>query len=168
MLDRRKFTFGMLLGAAASASTAASANPEQKAPQAERFRARYAATSAGKTVEITLALVNLSSEPVSVVSRRGSQPGAGLSVARVGAPDGEQLAPIINVDRKELVSRIGPRPIFETLAAGAEMSFGPYQFASPEGAPEEIVISSWVEVAPYETVEIPPQTIRLSGKRSAS
>lgn len=164
MLDRRRFTFGMLLGLGASAATAAIAAEQQ------RLSARYTiAQSGGKAIEVTLVLTNVSGEPLSIVSSRGSQPGPYVTAARVGAPEGEQLAPIIDVDRKELFSRIGPRPTFMTLAAGAEMTFGPYRYETPEGQAQRVVLTSQIQVGngefePYEMLSLPAQTLDVSKK----
>jgi hypothetical protein len=168
MLDRRRFSFGMLLGVGAAGSAFAG-SPTQQASAPARGPAltgRYgAAQPSHKSLEVKLFLTNTSGDKMSLVHMRGSRPGPWIAAERPGAPEGEQLAPIIEVDRKELMSRVGPRPTFIALAAGAELEVGPYRFETPEGQLDSVRLSATVETSDYETIELPPQIVTVaSGK----
>jgi hypothetical protein len=166
MLDRRRFTFGMLLGVTAAGEAFAGSEPAQQASEGPGLSGRYAAHQPNhKSVEVRLFLTNTSTEPKSVVHMRGSRPGPWISAARPGAPEGELLGPIYEADRNEIMSRIGPRPTFVALAAGAELEVGPYRFATPEGALDTIKLSALVDTSDFERIELPTQLVTVaSGK----
>lgn len=174
MLDRRNFTFGMLLGlGTAAAGTAHAGSPAyqtaaqtlipEASPEAAMppLSVRYVVAQQGKTLEVRMFLTNTSSEPVSFVMKRGSRPGPWLVAQRVGAPEGEQLAEIIELDRKELISRIGPRPQYQALAAGSETEVGVYRFETPEGRVGQVVLTATVDLASFESVTLPPQVLKV-------
>jgi hypothetical protein len=165
MLDRRRFSFGALLVAAAAPAVAsASSKAIPEVAEGPRLGARYGVSQKGDTVEVTLTLVNQASTPVSVVWRYGSRLGPAVSVHRVGAPEGENLAEVVKLDRKEMMSRMGPRPQYLSLAAAgspaSEAEVGTYRFTAPEGPAGEIEIQVTVSTE-GDIVELPLERVTV-------
>lgn len=178
MLDRRRFTFGALLAAVAAPAVArqplgevqAAAAPTEP-PSEPLLRPRFEVSQRGDELVIHLTLANRAPEPLSVLAKLGSRLGPQLSVHRIGAPEGELLAEVVKIDRTELVSRVGPRPTYVTLAAagegaGAELDVGTYRFHAPEGPVGEVevtlIVPSGSGALPY-----PPQRLVVGGKAGA-
>jgi hypothetical protein len=154
MLDRRRFTFGALLVAAAGPAVA-----RAEEPVAPRLGARWEAGQRRDVLEVKLTLQNLGPDALPYVAKYGSRLGPWLQARRVGAPEGEELAAITVVDRRELVSRMGPRPEWATLAAagsaGDTVEVGVYRFAAPEGPLGEVEVQGNVEIQPGPAIQLP-------------
>jgi len=172
--NRRQFTFGALM-LALSGKARADEPSDAPAPQAPSppaapsdppaLEASYEARRVGDELHIDLSLAN-DGEPTDLISRWGSRLGPVL-VAAI-AVDGEQteLARVIDVDRRELVSRVGPRPQFAPLAKGGRLDIGTYRFAWVEGWPEgEVELTLTVE-ATTGPVTLGPEVV--TWKRAAT
>ncbi|MEQ1565273.1 MAG: hypothetical protein ABMA64_06515 [Myxococcota bacterium] len=164
MVDRRRFTFGGLLLAVAPVAHADPA-PPQMAPQTpppppHRFDAVYALAHQDGQLAVTLAVVNLEPEPVSLLVRMGTRLGPRLRVTVDG----------VELDQPEAAatafSRLGPIPSYEVIAAsgapGEELSIGTYRFRCP-ARPASVELRLWV-ATDLGTVELPPRRLSLEPK----
>ena len=147
MIARRTFNFAVLLGLCSSVIPARAEKP--------RLSARYTAVRTGEILEITLHLTNLSSEPISIVTMRGANPGVALSVLGKG----HKADPLRQITAADALTRAGPRPIVESLAGGAERQIGPYRFALGPTPPKQVTIEGWVDLTAGEQLALPPVEI---------
>lgn len=138
-LPRRDFTFASL--ALALGATARAAGPQQAPaePPAPALEPTFALTRDGDELRVALTLTNRSEEAVEVLFARGSRPGPDLQ-ARLEV-DGESIAlpEAMEVQLRELVSRMGPIPRWEALAAGERREVATWRFALPAGVVSEPV-----------------------------
>jgi hypothetical protein len=158
MMDRRTFTFATLLGIGTAATAHAGARP-QAASSAE-LRATWAVKRKGSQLLASLTLHNDGTEPVDVAVTRGSQPGAWV-VARV---DGEEVTRVLtDLERRDVMTRIGPMPKYEPVLAGRSREIGTYtyQLSDPDSAEVEleVIVDTGMDV-----VNLPTQRIPIDGK----
>lgn len=174
-VDRRKFTFGSLFAAFAVPAAASDtvgriaeldeapqptpqAQAQAPSPYADPAPAAAAALTPRWTVErekggikATLALRNDSDEAIDLLVAVGRRPGPAVSAF----VDGASLEAIATVDRRDMMSRVGPMPRFALVAARAWQDVGTYRFAAAADA-REVELRAWVTVedapAPVELV----------------
>jgi hypothetical protein len=132
--SRRQFTFGALMLALSGKARASDTPPSKTLALAPRYSARRV----GQELLVDLSLVN-QGDATEVIHRWGSRLAPGMTaVVRVdGRPT--ELAQVVDLDRRELVSRMGPRPQFAPLAVDATLDVGTYRFAWVDGLPEGTV-----------------------------
>jgi hypothetical protein len=138
-LSRRGFTFASLIAAISPAASAAEPSPstipeldEPPAPGA-RLQVSAAVTRRGETLEVTLQVANRG-EAVDLLVAEGSRPASRPEVFALVDADRVPLAPILGErDRREMLSRIGPLPRFQTLEPEATIALGPHAFQGPRG-----------------------------------
>lgn len=157
MMDRRTFTFASLVGLG-TASAATAGIPE--ADSAHGLRASWAVARKGPLLKATLTLHNDGAEALDVMVARGSRPGPQVA-ARLG---GEDLPEVLtDLERREWMSRIGPRPKFDALAAGRSKEIGTYTFQLTDPDVREVELSVGVTTGD-DHVQLPAQTVRIGGK----
>jgi hypothetical protein len=135
-MNRRTFTFAAL----ALAGTASAAEPQgaQAVAPAAPVEGRWSVKAVPGELTVTLGLVNPGSEPVDVLAQRGSRPGPNLRATLKASGEEIDLAVILDeAGRREMMSRMGPVPEYEAIAAGGSKAFGPYRFTLPDGAEKE-------------------------------
>lgn len=146
-MNRRAFTFASLaLAGTAAAGELDSIGGQAATPVKARVAAAWTVSAKGGELVVKLALTNVSSEALDVLVARGSRPGPHLEAAL--QVDGEDiaLARIDEGDRRELMSRMGPMPRWEPVAAGGRVEIGPYKFTLPKGATgENVRLTAYVE-----------------------
>jgi hypothetical protein len=130
MLDRRSFTFGALLGLVSQSAAAASgpAIPEIAEPtgvSGRWLRPHYRVRRKGDELLVDLTLENTGPEAVDVLVEIGSRPGARVDVM---LEDGVRLHEIVRVDRRAMISRVGPMPRYAPIAAGRTLAAGTFRF----------------------------------------
>jgi hypothetical protein len=170
MLDRRRFTFGSLValvsGTAAASTDASQAPPEVEpevpAPPGPVLASSWAVErdKGSRQILATLTVRNDGPEPVELMVARGRNPGARVT-AEV---DGEPLPPVFAVDRRELMSRVGPLPRYQVLAVGEAVEIGPYRFELPPGV-EAVTMQAEV-VHTTGVVFLAPVAVPLGRARS--
>ena len=134
---RRTFTFASLAVAAGAASTA---HAGELGAETGKLAGRWTVERRTGELVVTLAVVNVSGAPVSILIARGSRPGAHVSA--VIAAEGEEIALAEIRDelgRRETMSRMAPLPQYRDLVAGATHLYRPSRFTLPEGAEREVV-----------------------------
>ncbi len=143
MATRRSFTFGSLVlaltgpsAARASAGAGAAAGAETKLPS---LKIDLSARRRGGLLIVDLTVENQEHAPVEIVTQLGSRPGAWLTAAISLSGERLELAPVLEGDRREMLSRVGPIPQWAPLAAGKRLRMGPYKFAWPKGVPDHAV-----------------------------
>ncbi|MEQ1505487.1 MAG: hypothetical protein ABMB14_24860 [Myxococcota bacterium] len=173
-LDRRRFTFGSLL--ALVAPSAAAAIPELQAPQPPPqlvpqagpapvgLRPVVAVERAPGRLYVDLALINEGSAPIDVLIALGARPGAAMNVVVVDGA-GQFVALERDIDRRELVSRMGPMPQWAPIAAHHRAELGRYAFLLAGSAPVAVRIDVRVETG-SGSVELP--TVRVGASEVAS
>lgn len=134
MTSRRTFTFASL-AVAAGASTAR-AGQLQAGPD---LGARWSIERTKRELVVTLAVANRGKDPIDLLVKRGSSPGPYVTAALEVEEGPIALSEIHSGDRRELMSRMGPIPQYQTLASGADLVLGPWRFTLPEGADREAV-----------------------------
>lgn len=166
MLDRRQFTFAGLV-ALVSGTAAASDGlpiPELGAPgptptSGATLVPVYAPKRKGNELQIDLVLRNTGTAPIDFLVRIGSRPGPALTVTLA---DGTALEEIVELGRRDMMSRIGPLPQFAPLAAGESIPAGTFRFrwlASRPDAPFDVA----AEISTSETVlALPAQRLSLA------
>jgi hypothetical protein len=136
-MNRRAFTFASL--ALAGTAAAADTLPDVKndAPPSP-LTGTWALKASHRELVVDLSVVNASADGLDVLVARGSRPGPSVQ-AFISAKDEEiELQPVEEaVDRREAMSRMGPRPLYTLVAAGATAKVGPWKFALPRGAAHE-------------------------------
>jgi hypothetical protein len=140
---RRTLGFASLLFAAGSARAedpssldvgrllGASSAPRLVHPgEASGFGAEWSFEVKGNALLVTLAVRNEGSRSADVQVRRGSGPGAFLTARAGDAVDAEILRPIVSDQqmRQEMMSRMGPMPVYEPVAAGQSTVVGTWRF----------------------------------------
>ncbi|MEZ4241125.1 MAG: hypothetical protein R3F59_34190 [Myxococcota bacterium] len=159
MLDRRSFTFGSLLALGGTAAAAEPPIPElQQAPPAARLRATWALAERGERLLATLTLHNDGREPIDVMVARGSLPGPFVQATVDGEPLTMDLS---KAKRRDLMSRVGPVPRFEAIAAGGEAKVGfAFALAAPlDGRPVDLLLmvsygEDWAEWQDEQRVSV--------------
>jgi len=137
VLGRRAFTFGSL-AALILPSVALADVPEVEAAtppdsKKEGLDARFSVNKNGDAnLVIGTTLVNQGKKPMDVIVGRGSRPGPYLRAFLDGGEPTE-LADVTPYDRRDMISRMGPMPVWQTLASGGEVVLKPYLFALPAG-----------------------------------
>jgi hypothetical protein len=104
----------------------------------------------GQALELTVTVRNLAAKrgQVSILTHMGSNPvGAPRLVAMVGGVTQELQQAPAQVDRRQLMSRMGPVPRYRALAAGEAVELGPYRFDLPKGATPPGEVSGEVHVS---------------------
>ena len=139
MLDRRQFTFA---GLVALVSGSAAASDVQSIPEvgatsgpgaAAAIVPVYAPKRKGDELQIDLVLRNIGRAPVDVLLAIGSRPGPQLTVTLA---DGSVLEEIVEVGRRDMMSRIGPLPQFAPIAAGESTPAGTFRYRFPSSRPD--------------------------------
>lgn len=135
-MNRRTFTFAAL----ALAGTASASEPQgaQGVAPTAPVEGRWSVKAVPGELTVTLGVVNTGRKAVDVLAQRGSRPGA--YVQAYVKVEGEEIALAEILDaagRREMMSRMGPVPKYEPIAAGGSRPFGPYRFTLPEGAEKE-------------------------------
>lgn len=128
MLDRRQFTFAALV-TLISSSAAAETIPEVQ-PQLPSSPATlvpvYRAKRKGNEVQIDVSIRNAGTDAVDLLVAYGSQPAPRLTATLA---DGAVLEQLVEVGRRDLMSRIGPAPRYAPVAAGESVTVATYRFA---------------------------------------
>ncbi len=154
MATRRSFTLGSLVLALTGAQTARAREPQQLKPQQLKPQRRQPqpiqlqegsqppelkialdARHKGSHLVVELGVENLGPAPVELVVRWGSRPGVTLAAQIEVAGEPLELAAVLEGDRREFISRLGPIPEWAPLAAGKSLKMGPYRFSWPDGVP---------------------------------
>jgi len=167
--SRRQFTFGALM--LALSGKAHAAKPGPKLPQQQQARPtdpvptptpllspRWAVGRKGKELHVFLALEN-AGDPTDVIVKWGSRLGPSLTAAIAVEDRYQELAQVFDVDRRELVSRMGPRPTFAPLARNGVLEIGTYRFAWVDGLPEDAVRLTLKGETADGTFELGPQDV---------
>jgi hypothetical protein len=138
-MNRRAFTFASL-ASFGLASVALAGDPTP-------LEGRWAATVRGGVLDITLTVHNRGSAPRSVVARLGSRPGAELSASSVAGRDARMLTQVPREpDADEPMTRAGPTPHYELVAADGDLLLGTYSFTlSTTSRKARIVVTATVE-----------------------
>jgi hypothetical protein len=110
---------------------------------------------------VRLSVINTSDVALDVLTEIGNRPGPDVRVYVVD-DEGEdiELAEVVSgVDRRAVMSRMGPRPTYEALAIGGRLEFGKWTFALPKGAEKDAIrVVAQVTVAqadrPIELVHV--------------
>lgn len=153
MATRRSFTFGSLVLALTGPSLARAEEPQRQAavappraqPEPPRLKIHLDARRKGQVLLADVRVENLQREPVDLVVRWGSRPGVHLDAAISVAGEPLGLAAVLEGDRREFMSRLGPVPEWAPLAGGKSLKMGPYKFGWPEGVPDgEVTFSGFV------------------------
>lgn len=163
-LSRRSFSFASLaalLGGRAAQAAEPSAQqqapiPELADPVAPPAAPKVTATLKREGDEVVLTLTvrhEGGGEELAVMVAQGSRPPGNPVVLLTDAEAG--LARVYGeVDRRELMSRMGPLPRWANVVAGGSVEIGPYRFALPKGARPPATVRGQVEtmggVVPFE------------------
>jgi hypothetical protein len=162
MLDRRRFTFATLVALVSAPAAAHDEIPELQqpvGPSPERsLLPVFQLRRNGSELEIDLVLRNTGTAPVDVLVGVGSRPGASLVVA---TEDGEPLDEIVEVGRRDVMSRLGPVPRYAPLAAGGSIPLGTYRFRYPASRPD-VSVDVTASVLLGTPVVLPVQRLRTS------
>ena len=162
MLDRRTFTFATLLAAAGPAAAAA---PSQLVPAPDgAFAGTWKVTRKGDKLRITLTVHNRSDRAADVQVQWGHQPGAAVLAYAEGA---ELTRVLTDVERRDVMSRVGPRPVFAAVPAGQSVELAPYLFQLADPDTVEVVVTATVETD-RGSVALAEQVLRLDGAEPAT
>lgn len=150
-MNRRTFTFASLATfAAAAAPVAQAAEPANRPTTLE---GRWTGAIKDGVFTLILAVHNCGTEALSVLIARGSQPGADVTASLSAEHDPIVLAAVAReLDVRELVSRMGPMPKYEAIAAGQDVVIGTYAFTLPSGAEREPITATANVYAGMETI----------------
>jgi hypothetical protein len=133
-VTRRTFSFASLV----FASTPAFADSHTAGPSVGvRLASSVDVTPRGDVLHIRLAILNTSDVPLDVMVELGSRPGPDLRVFLAGEGEDIELAEVTKVERREILSRMGPRPRYEALAIGGRLEVGRWTYGLPQGADRE-------------------------------
>ena len=133
-MTRRTFSFASLVFASSPAF--ADGRPAGAAGGV-RLASAVDVTPKGDVLHVRLAILNTSDAPLDVMVELGSRPGPGLRVSVVGEGEDIELAEVTKVERREIMSRMGPRPRYEALAIGGRLDVGRWTYGLPQGADRE-------------------------------
>jgi hypothetical protein len=149
----RRFTFASLLAttaavAASGGALAGSHHVEQQAAQnappptatvaeatapAAKLEGRWQVKAVGDELQVELILVNTDDAAADVVRMRGHSPGPSVAV-QIGGQD-TQLAQVLGqAEMQDMMSRMGPMPVWAAVAPHDAMLVGTYRFTIPEEA----------------------------------
>ena len=157
--NRRQFTFGALLLAVAGPARAAGledlkkpgkkALPQQQAasPDPEVTPDLHIAIEPrieGEYLHLTVSVQNRG-EPLDVMVAMGSRPGPTLTAIATIDDEALPLGDATEFDRREMMSRLGPRPEFAPLARGGTLQIKPYRLMWPKGV-EQVPVAITVQV----------------------
>lgn len=134
MINRRIVTFGSL---ALAASPAVGVASEPHPTQVAALEPVIALTRIGHTLHVDLAARNRSAEPVDLLVAWGSRPAPDLRVALQVDGEAIELARVFDVDRREVMTRAGPRPRWAPIAVNETADIGRYAFTLPEGVEDD-------------------------------
>lgn len=136
-IDRRSFSFaaiGLWLAgdAIAQEGVAQQAATIPEVPEGPPLTGRFGLRKEGREAVLTLAVT--AAHAMDVLSKRGSRP-APVVNAYLQTDAGEvELVEILGpVDRREMMSRMGPRPTYVAVAKGVPFDLGPWKFEIPQG-----------------------------------
>ena len=133
-MTRRTFSFASLV----FASTPAFADGKPAdTPSGVRLASAADVTPKGDVLHVRLSVINTSEVPLDVMVELGSRPGPDLRVFLAGEAGDIELAEITKVERREVMSRMGPRPRYEALAIGGRLEVGRWTYGLPQGADRE-------------------------------
>jgi hypothetical protein len=159
-LSRRSFSFASIAALFGSATSARAATPDaaqqqvqgipeldaEVAPAPPSARVRATIAHVGRELQLRLVLKNEGAEGLPVLVARGSSlPGSPTLTAVVSGREVELDRVYPEVDRREMMSRMGPMPKWVQLASGAEVEIGPYRYSWPSGATLPVHASGVVE-----------------------
>ncbi len=158
-MNVRALTFASLLFAAAHPALAESPAPTQSA-QATIAEAAPATLGAkwnlsvkGGVLTAELVLVNTSGVGVDVLMKRGSSPATRVT----GTLDGSELTAIYEpTPEREMMSRMGPMPVYEVVAANGEAKAGSFRFKLPSNySGKSVHLEASVRTDSGETIVLP-------------
>jgi hypothetical protein len=135
-MSARSLTFASLLLAAAPPALAetpaqvAAPAPGQPADSVP-LSPRWSTSVKGTVLVARLTLVNTGDAPVDLLVRRGSSPGPSV----IALVDGTQLVPVLDPSQeREVISRMGPMPVYAPVAGAGEVEVGTFRFTLPKEA----------------------------------
>ncbi len=158
-LSRRSFSFASLAAlfgtstarAAPQAQQQAAGIPELDGPPPSPAPATKVTPSLvreGGELVVTVAVHNEGAEPTSVLVAFGARPAEAPVVTLVMGGSPIELAPVLGeVDRREMMSRMGPVPRWAEVVAGASVTLGPYRYALPKGAEPPVAVRGTLHTA---------------------
>lgn len=152
MTNRRTFTFASLGLAVSTAARGAIPELEpqlQQAPApAPSLSASWSLSKDKDELVAKLTLANLSRDPVDVLAARGSSPAPDVTAfLEVDGEDIELSRAFTDVDRRDLMSRMGPRPRWEPVASNGKVQIGEYRFSlPPDVGPETVRLVAQVQL----------------------
>ena len=146
MITRRSFSFASLLLAASAVARAEGpiAEAEPVAPEPETppgpFEASFVVVTKPGRLSVTMNVTNKSADVIDFAIKRGSSPGAGLQAWLVPGEGQEDIAlaqVMDNKQRREMMSRMGPTPVYQPIKPAEVVLAGVYEFDLPKGAEGE-------------------------------
>ena len=144
----RSFTFASLLLAAANPvfaeepQTSSATYVDVGLPDKLSVAAKWELKIKGNTLVAELKLVNTGTAAVDIVAARGHTPGPGVNASIDDIVLTRVLEP---AQERDMMSRMGPMPVFGAIAAGGERNIGTYTFELPEGyAGKTLLLVTWV------------------------
>ncbi|MCA9490815.1 MAG: hypothetical protein KC621_12890 [Myxococcales bacterium] len=149
-LSRRSFTFASLVAAMSPRVARAGKRSHDAIPEVEEAQQQAAAPSdvgerafevkvqssfAEGVIEVSLHLTNVSDERIDVMSKVGSRSAGDVRILAEIDGQSTYLNHVLSqVDRREMMSRMGPLPRFEAVKPKATLVMGPYRFSVPPEA----------------------------------
>ncbi|MCB9685100.1 MAG: hypothetical protein H6738_07245 [Alphaproteobacteria bacterium] len=151
-LSRRSFTFASLVAAMSPRVAHAGKRSHDAIPEVEEaqqqvlaqadpsaapraFEVKVQSSVERGVIEVSLHLTNVSDERIDVMSKVGSRSAGDVRI--LAEVDGQSVYlqhVLSDVDRREMMSRMGPLPRFEAVKPKASLVMGPYRFTVPQGA----------------------------------
>lgn len=156
-ISRRSFSFASLaaLFGAHAAQAATPVDPTPTIPEVDDPQAPAAdpvvkvvpsLRKEGGALVLTLAVHNGGADPLEVLAAYGSRPAVEpevtVRVAGVEQPLVRILGP---VDRREMMSRMGPMPTWASVAPGETIDLGPIRFELPRGAEPPVTVRGAID-----------------------
>lgn len=135
-IDRRSFSFAAiglwLAGDAVAQDPAVQQAAIPEVLEGPSLTGRFEIRKEGKEAVLTLAVTP--TRAIDVLSKRGSRP-APVVNAYLQTDAGEvELVEIVGpMDRREMMSRVGPRPTYVAVAQGQAFDLGPWRFQLAQG-----------------------------------
>ena len=129
-MKRRLFTFSSL--ALAVTAEARAAGPGTLDP--DLLQAAWTQTVADGVLLLSIRLSTRSHHPLSVLVTRGGRPATEVQAFMAGAGELELEAVPVEFSRREIMSRSGPLPRYQALAAASPIELGEFRFRLPPDA----------------------------------
>ncbi|MEM6928390.1 MAG: hypothetical protein AAF602_15760 [Myxococcota bacterium] len=162
MASRREFTFGSMILALTGSRAAQAGIPEldgkllpvrEDPERAPRLDVDFTVSRSRDRLDVRMVVGNAHSEVIDVLAARGSLP-APYVEASIDI-DGQrfELARIVERDRREVFTRAGPLPRYETVGPGASFVLGTYRFQWPDDVPDlPVRLHGTVEASSHHVV----------------